>query len=293
MSINSTSAWYIRNKSDLEVKGPFPSGQILQEILLGRYQLSDEVSHDKEEWLVISAIDELVPDILTEDKSAPGFNEKLEAARRWADERRGLEEMSMQLNRRGGESYESAEIKRLHRLAEQSKNKSNPVMTFIQVTMVLLSIVAVVLLAFQYAPADKNVVDCSAPIKQGINLSGCNLSGVKLVKQNMVAANFMNTNLQTAILKSSDLSHANLKYAQLHLANLKYVNFTKANLTGANLLGADLSGAIFSKANLSYANFRDANILTTDFSQARLDHAIWIDGRTCQTNSIGTCNFEE
>lgn len=290
MGINSISAWYIRSQSDGEVKGPFPSGQISQEILLGRYQLDAEVSHDKEEWFLISTVDEIVPDIFAEDHETPGFNDRLEAARRWADERRGVNDIDENLDRRGSESYESAEIKRLHRLAEKGKKKSNPVTTFTQFTVALAIIVTVVVLAFQYSPVVKNTVDCSATIKQGVNLSGCDLSGVNLVKQKIIAANLMNVNLQTANLQSADLSYTNLKYAQLHLANLKYVNFTKANLTGANLLGADLSGAVFSQANLSYANFRDANILTTNFSNARLDHAIWIDGRVCGVNSLGSCN---
>lgn len=288
--MNSISAWYIRSQSNGEVKGPFPTGQISQEMLLGRYKLDDEVSHDKEEWFPIRSIKEIVPDIFTEDRDAPGFKDRLAAARRWADERRGVEEIDVHNERRGGESYESAEIKRLHRLAEKGKKKSNPLITFIQLTIVFLVVIAVVVLAFQYSPKEKTAVDCSAPIQQGVNWSGCNLSGAQLENQKILAANLMNTNLQTSNLQSADLSHANLKYAQLHLANLKYVNFTKANLTGANLLGADLTGAVLTQANLSYANFRDANILTTDFSRARLDHAIWIDGRTCRVNSIGVCN---
>lgn len=288
--MNSISAWYIRSKSDGEVRGPFPSGQISQEMLLGRYKLDDEVSHDKEEWFAIRSIEEIVPDIYTENRDAPGFEDRLAAARRWADERRGIDEIDVKTERRSGESYENAEIKRLHRLAEKAKKKTNPVTTFIQIATVFSIIAVMLVLAFEYSPEPENAVDCAAPIQQGINLSGCDLSGAKLSKQKMLAVNFMNTNLQTANLQSSDLSHANLKYAQLHLSNLKFVNFTKANLTGANMLGADLTGAIFNQANLSYANFRDANILTTDFTQARLDHAIWIDGRTCKVNSIGSCN---
>lgn len=288
--MNTISAWYIRSKSDGEIKGPFPSGQISQEMLLGRYKLDDEVSHDKEEWELIRNVAEIVPEIFTEDRDAPGFKDRLAAARRWADERRGVDEIDTHGERREGESYENAEIKRLHRLAEKTKSKANPVATFIQFAIVFAIVVTVVILAFQYSPEVENTVDCSAPVQQGVNWSGCDLSGVKLSRQKIIAANLMNTNLQTADLRSTDLSHANLKFAQLHLANLKFVNFTKANLTGATLLGADLTGAVFNQANLSYANFRDANILSADFSRARLDNAIWIDGRKCRAGSIGTCN---
>jgi len=288
--MNTTKAWYIRRQSEEAIKGPFPNGQISQEMLLGRYKLNDEVSHDKEEWLSIRDVPELVPEIFLENRNDPGFKDRLAAARRWADERRGVEEIGEDDDRRAKESYESAEIKRLHRLATQAKNKSNPKETFIQLSLVFLVIALVVALAFQYSPEIKKTVNCASPAKQAVNWSGCNLSGSNLVKENLVAANLMNANLQTANLQSANLSHANLKYAQLHLSNLKNTNFTKADLTGASFIGADLSEANFNQANLSYANFRDAIILTADFSQARLGYAIWIDGRTFRVNSIGSCN---
>ena len=285
-----TKAWYIRSQPQGEIKGPFPGGQISQEILLGRHNLDDEVSHDKEEWFAIREVSELLPEIFTENRDDPGFKDRLAAARRWADERRGVADIDESSERRANVSYESEEIKRLHRLATKAKKKTSPFVTFLQLSIVFLIIAIVVVLAFQYSPEDKNVVDCSVPAEQGVNWSGCNLSGAQLLKAELIAANLMNVNLQTANLSSADLSHANLKYAQLHLTNLTYVNFTKANLTGASLMGADLSGASFSQANLSYSNFRDANIGTTDFSNARLDNAIWVDGRTCRVNSIGSCN---
>lgn len=291
--MNTTNAWYIRSRSSEGIKGPFPSGQISQEMLLGRHKLDDEVSHDKEEWFAIREVPELVPDIFSEDPDDPEFNNRLAAARRWADERRGvsdIDEKHWADERRENESHESEEIKRLHRLATKAKKKSSPMATFIQLAVVFVAIVAVVVLAFQYSPKDKSEVDCFKPAKQGVNWSGCNLSGSQLLNIKLIAANLMNINLQTANLYAADLSLANLQYAQLHLANLKYVNFTKANLKGASLVGADLSGAVFSQADLSYANFRDAIILTTDFSNARLDHAIWVDGRVCRVNSIGSCN---
>ena len=288
--MNTTKAWYIRSHSNGETKGPFPGGQICQEIILGRYKLNDEVSHDKEEWLAIREVPELIPEILTENRDEAGFEDRLAAARRWADERRGVDGIDEHGERRENSSYEGEEIKYLHNLANNAKKKTNPVTTFIQLVFVFAAITTVIVLAFQYSPKEKNTIDCSAPANQGVNWSDCNLSGSKLSNAKLVGSNLMNANLQTADLYSADLSHANLKYTQLHLTNLKYANFTKANLTGANLMGANLSGASFNQANLSYANFRDANIETTNFSNARLDHAVWIDGRTCRVNSIGSCN---
>lgn len=289
--MNTISAWYIRAKSRKEIKGPFPAGQISQEILLGRHQLDDEVSHDKEEWFLIRDIPELLPDIFNEDQSSPAFENRLAAARRWADERRGIADMDKADERRSNASYESEEIKRLHRLAVEAKKNNNPFMTFVQISFVFIAIISIIILAFQYSPKSTAPVDCSAAAREGVDWRNCVMTGAQLSNANLVAANLMNINLQTANLYSADLSHANLQYAQLHLTNLKFVNFTKANLKGANMMGADLSGAVFSQANLSYANFRDANIITADFSNARLDNAIWVDGRICKINSIGSCNL--
>ena len=288
--MNTTKAWYIRSQSGDETKGPFPGGQISQEMLLGRYKLDDEVSHDKEEWIAIRDVPEIVPEIFREDRDEPGFKDRLAAARRWADERRGVDEIDIKGERRTKESYEKEEIKRLHRLASESKKKSSPMATFMQLGFVFAIVGVVLVLAFQYSPVDKNEVNCTEPAKQGVNWSGCDLSGIQLSKANLIAVNLMNANLQTANLYAADLSHANLKYTQLQLATLKNTNFTKANLTGANLIGADLSGTIFKQATLSYVNFRDAVIRNADFSNARLDNAIWVDGRKCRANSIGSCN---
>ena len=285
-----TKAWYIRSHSGGEIKGPFPGGQIAQEILLGRHKLDEEVSHDKDEWLVIRDVPEILPDILSDNRDDPDFKKRLDAARRWADERRGISDIDEQGERRANVSYESEEIKRLHRLANKAKKKASPFATFIQLSVALIAIFSIIMLAFQYSPKDIDTVDCTSAAKQGVNWSGCKFIGAQLMQQKLVAANLMNSNLQTANLQSSDLSHANLKFAQLHLTNLKSVNFTKANLTGADMMGANLSGANFTQANLSYVNFRDAILNSTDFSNARLDNAIWIDGRTCQVNSIGSCN---
>lgn len=288
--MNMTKAWYIRSQSASEIKGPFPGGQISQEVLLGRYTINHEVSHDKEEWLTIRDVPELLPEIFTEDQNDPGFKDRLAAARRWADERRGIDDVDKKSERRADGSYESEEIKRLHRLATETKKKANPLSIFLQISLVFLIVASIVVLAFQYSPKNKEEINCDTPAGTGVNLSGCDLSGVKLIKEKLVAVNFMNANLQTANLSSADLSHANLKYAQLHVTNLRNTNFTKADLTGATFVGADLSGAVFNQANLRYANFRDANIGTTDFSNARLDNAIWVDGRICRVNSIGSCN---
>jgi len=288
--MNTSKAWYIRSSADGAIKGPFPAGQISQEVLLGRYKIDDEVSHDKEDWVKVRSVRELLPEIFLQDRKDPAFNDRLAAARRWADERRGIANIDSSEDRRENESYDSEELKRLHRLSNKTKEQTKPLTTFLQLAFVFVIILALIILAFQYSPKQSDTADCSAEAGQEVNWSNCNLTGAKLAEAQLIAANLMGTNLQTANLYNANLSHANLQYSQLHLSNLKYTNLAKANLKGASLMGADLSNASFIQADLSYVNFRDAIISNTDFSQARLDNAIWIDGRTCSTNSIGSCN---
>ena len=263
--MSTTKAWYIRCLPENEVKGPFPAGQISQEILLGRYKPTDEVSHNKEIWLKIENVAELLPDIFTKDRENPDFEDRLAAARRWADERK----RSGTVNR---------------------NNKKNSLLTTImQVGAVLTVVFFVIVLAFKYSPKSKITADCSAPAQKEVNWNECNFIAAQLMRVNLDKANLMNTNLQQANLLGANLSFANLKYAKLNSANLQSVNFTKATLKGANLVAADLTDAIFSETDLSYANFQGALIHNTHFDGALLSNAIWVDGRTCAKGSIGQC----
>jgi uncharacterized protein YjbI with pentapeptide repeats len=281
--MSTTKAWYIRSFPELAIKGPFPAGQISQEILLGRYKPVDEVSHDKEIWLKISDVPELLPEIMNKDSDIPEFEDRLAAARRWADERRDVGG-----KKRGASKID--DVKRIHNLVDNANKSSSRLMVFLQMGTVLGLVAVVVALAFQYSPKNKIEVDCSKPAQQAVDWSECELVSAQLAQAELVAANLMNTNLQQANLTGANLSQANLKYTMLNSANLRQVNFSQANLIGANMLGADLTGAVFTDADLSYANFRGAVIVDASFSGARLNSAIWVDGRICAKDSIGRCN---
>jgi uncharacterized protein YjbI with pentapeptide repeats len=71
--------------------------------------------------------------------------------------------------------------------------------------------------------------------------------------------------------------------------NLANLDMYGANLAGANLSGANLSEASFNDANLTGANLTGANIKGTNFSGAKLSNTIWVDGKKCQSGSIGKC----
>lgn len=106
--------------------------------------------------------------------------------------------------------------------------------------------------------------------------------------------------LQTAFLtgtgygfNAADLQKFNstnkCENCDLSNANLANLDMYGANLTGANLTGANLSEASLNDANLTGANMKGANIKGTNFSGAKLSNAIWVDGRKCQSGSIGKC----
>ena len=75
----------------------------------------------------------------------------------------------------------------------------------------------------------------------------------------------------------------------LSSANLANLDMYGANLPGANLAGANLADTSFNDANLTDANMKGANIKGANFSGAKLSNAIWVDGKKCQSGSIGKC----
>lgn len=282
--MNTTKAWYIRRLPDNEITGPFPAGQISQEILLGRHRLDDEVSHDKEEWIKLGDVAEILPSILTADSDDPDIQDRLAAARRWADERRGIDVKTSKNQRDISE-----DIKRLHDLKSDNQNKNSGFMTCFQIGAVITVFFAVIFLAFQYSPEKIQAINCSAEVKENTLFNGCDLNQVNLSFHNLKMVSFMNTHLYKANLDGANLFKANLKYAQLSSASMQQTNLSQANLKGANLLEANLSKANLSDADLSYADLRKANISETNFSNANLSNAIWIDGSTCKKGSLGIC----
>jgi len=70
--------------------------------------------------------------------------------------------------------------------------------------------------------------------------------------------------------------------------DLYQANFSGIDLSYANFSGSNLISANFQKATLYQVNFEGANI-----SGANFDGAMWINGKICQDNSIGRCNFSD
>ncbi len=290
--MSTPHAWYIRHNGEIE--GPFPAGQIKQELLLGRYKPDDEVSHDKETWQKLRAVRSLIPEVLLAARDDPDRKERIAAARRWADERRTERRADARgetegRERREGEPYESVEYRFNREITMRDvRARRNNQWTALGSLVLLIGIIIYAALSWQPDPVAP-VANCEAPAAPNVNWSHCRMAGLQKLNQNFTAAIMESSDLSGANLYASNLQGAKLSYADLGGAHLRLVDFSQASLKGASLRNADLSQAIFNQADLSYADLTGATIEQADFSQAKLDHAIWIDGRECQTGSLGQC----
>ena len=90
-----SSLWYV-NKAG-RIRGPFPTGALVQDRLLGRLADSDLVSADQTQWQPFTSWPELVSAALAASpppasaEAAAWAGERAKARMRWADERSGEE----------------------------------------------------------------------------------------------------------------------------------------------------------------------------------------------------------
>jgi len=277
---------YIRKNN--KVHGPFPPKQISQSLLLGRFRLSDEVSEDQETWARIQSRQDLVPEVLRGDLSDEQLQERLKAARRWADERRPEHGVPAD-SRRSPESSDVLEY-RSHRESMYKRFIQRREFSIIQSMIVLLVISGVIYAGFYFSPDTKiEQPTCDAPAIAGVNWRNCRLSGLQSLKSDLQHAHLDSAILSGANLFASNLSDASLMYTDLSMTNLSYVDFSRAQMKGSNLQHADLHNANFTDADLSYANFTGAIMQDVRLDGAQLDNAIWVDGRICLKGSVGEC----
>ena len=274
-----------------KIKGPFPEGQISQSLLLGRIALTDEISVDKDEWQPVRSRPDLIPDVLKADPDDEQVQERLQAAKRWADERRPGHEPSDDSRR--PESFETLEY-RQHRESVYSQLTKRKEFALIQAVLVLALGATLVYLGFIYEPQQsKTEPICDAPASPGINWSYCRMAGLQSIRSELQEANLNSAILTNANLFASKMNKAILKYADLSLSNLSYADLSGATLKGANLQNADLTQTILSQADLSYADFSGAKLEGVELTGATLDNAIWTDGRTCLVGSVGECKVSK
>lgn len=277
-----------------KVSGPFPLKQLQQSILLGRLALTDEVSKDRQEWVAVRNFPELIPDVLKGDVTDPQIKERIAAARRWADERRG-ERRDQAGNDRAGPGRREPESSGTleHRQQREASLRENkiPQDRLIGAGLLVVLILAVAgYVGFRYIPASDAGAQCDAAPAKGVNWNSCNFVGLQAIKVNLSQAQLNGTNLLNANLFGTNFAGANIAYANFTQANLSFAEMQYTQAKGANFTQADLSNVNLSHADLSYADFKQAKLVNTELSDAVLDHAIWVDGKICETGSIGKCN---
>ncbi len=275
--------WYTRKNG--EVKGPFPTKVISQDLLLGRLTKTDEVSTDKILWRAIGEVKSLIPEVMTADLSNDINRQMLEAAKRNADER-GMDKLHG-VERRIHESED--EVKHRHQRSDTfspEPSKSN-----IAALMLIFAFVAVlVAVAVLHSPTSEEPgMDCTTEPAPGVNWSNCLLLGSLLDGTDLSSAKIRNANISGSSLKRVKLSNSDLAYTNFGVSNLLQADLSNAQLVGASFQGAYMRGANLTGSDLSYADFRGADLLGATFKDAKLDHAVWVDKRVCAVGSVGEC----
>jgi hypothetical protein len=297
---NPRQLWYTRRGG--VVQGPFPAGQVTRYILLGRVLLTDEVSVDQKIWVPLDQMPEIIPELLQSDISDPALRQRLQAAKRWEDERgrdrRGDEDVTVAANVRDGRDRRKSADPAAQRprgarpdllgehLAERRRHRLVSALIALGVLLFLGLLVVI------YRPASTISgagLECAQQAAPGVNWSNCTFEGRGFVRADLTGARMNNMRLSRADLSAARLDRADLSYSEMAVARLRGATLRDAVLIGASLRGADLAGADLVGANLSYADLRGADLTDTNLLAATLDNAIWTDGRVCAPGSVGRC----
>ena len=291
--------WYTRKNG--EVRGPFPRAVIAQYLLLNRLNKEDEVSLDQKHWLVIAAVEELMPSVMKADLTEPANQRALEVVRRGADERLAIDRRKQgksgeQNEKRGGSERRAAEpddVLKHRRVKTEiivAARKAQPANTLLAVVIVLAIAGILLAMALNYSPQPEEPdIDCAAAPAPGVNWSNCNLQGSRFDQRHLQRALIRNADLSGSSLLSADLQGADLAFTNFSLANLENTNLHSAQLMGAKLNSSDLKGADLSDADLSYADLSGADLSDVNLAGTKLDQTMWIDKTICARGSVGEC----
>ncbi len=267
--------WYIRRKG--KIKGPFPTGLISKQILLGRVHPSDMLSQDKQSWRKASSIPEVMPEVM-KYRNEDNYKERLMAARRWADERGEVRE----LDKNGNEQVYQPRKKITHLRIKTA--------SILGVLSVFGIVAALIYIMFVFTP-DKplDFIDCNATGQDGSIFDGCHLQRRDFSKLSLKKSSFKNALLQSSRFSGANVQESTFDYANLSLSDLSYANFSRASLKAVNLSGANLTGSDFTRADLSYADLSHARGRGIKLIGAKLSNTIWFDGKVCAKQSVGRC----
>lgn len=270
-----TQLWYLKTKG--RIKGPFTTGLISKNILLGRIHPDDMLSRDKESWRKASSIRAVMPDVI-KHRNESNYKERLKAARRWADEREQMREIDAD----GKEKIYTLRKKTTH-----LKIKTTGILGIVGIIGIISSLIAAL---FLFTPDDPLAqIKCATIPQDDVVFDGCHLQRKDFSHLSLKRSSFKNALLKNTSFKKSYLQFSQMDYADLSHADLSGANLTKASLRAADLRGAILKSSIFTKADLSYADLTGSNASGIKLTGTILANTIWFDGSLCDKKSVGRC----
>lgn len=252
---HSTQRWYIRHNG--QIRGPYLSSEIRHQLVVGNITLDDFVSLDREEWLELRNVSEVVPPEMRSEQGDSSARQSLEA--------------------------------RDEQDRDDYQKKPMAAVWGSLLVLVLAAATAIAITIWLWEPKDLGDPQCDMAAGPGIDWRYCHKPGLNLPNGNFSHADMNSIHLRGAHLSGSTFQGAVLVYADLSDADLSYSEMKGVNLKGANLKGAKLIYSNLESADLSFADLSGASLGGAKLDNARLDNAIWLDGSKCAPDSIGEC----
>ncbi len=267
--------WYVKENG--RIKGPYATGLISQNILLGRIHPNDLLSQDKEIWRKASSISDVMPEVI-KNRHEPNYKERLRAARRWADERGEAREVNSD-----GQEYAYSPRKKVTRLGIKTTG-------LFGIIFLIAVITGFIYAMFIFTPdAPVSQIDCASAGQDGSIFDNCHLQRRDFSRRSLKASSFKNTLLQHSRFRQSNLQHSQFDYANLSNSDLTRADFSGASMKAADLRGAVLNDAVFTEADMSYADLTGAKAAKIKLTGTKLGNTIWFDGHVCAKESVGSC----
>ena len=284
--------WYTRSNGT--VRGPFSSSAIKNNLLIGRLNPNkDQVSIDQISWQLISSQVQLQSDNHIDAQSKRNLDERNGFDRRHPDSAEQINPQNRMGDRRKMEAVEDIKRRQFHTLL-MHKFRQKKEHIFWPLVVIFSIVVIIFILAITFAkPLPIPQSNCTLAPSPGVNWTNCLKPQLNLQNINLENALLRNSQLVGSNLMSSTLSGADMAYSDLRFSNLSYSQLTQVNLLGANLKSADLSYTDLTGADLSYADLTHANLGGSKLDNVRFSYAIWVDGQTCASQSIGKCIITE
>jgi hypothetical protein len=287
--VATPATWYL--KRDGRITGPFSTGQIKRDIVLGRIRDSESLSTDATTWLAVAEIF-----VFRDLKPAmPGSAEFARVDERQTERRGGnTRDAAVSERPRSGHDRRRAEPGAIRSRRAKSRavwlSLAEPKPRAVMAWLIIAAASAVVLyVGVNFNPAFPTPVDCMKPAVPGVNWTACRHAQSDLRRADLRGALLKNADLSDSDLAGANLGEVDAAYANLRAANLTLANLELSRLVGTNLRGAGLSHANLHAADLQYADLRDAQIDGARLEGALLSHAIWVNGVTCAGGSVGVC----